>query len=114
MLLQQSRASYRKVLNPSGGLENLKPIGGDVLLTPDEIRQVRHVAAQIQAQYPPVKAESGETLPWDIEFGFEGGELRLFQIRPLVRYRDVRIWEELSRFDKATPAINRVHLDDAL
>ena len=33
----------------------------------------------MKAKYPPAKAEGGATLPWDIEFGFERGALRLFQ-----------------------------------
>jgi hypothetical protein len=38
-------------------------------------------------------------LPWDIEFGFERGQLRLFQIRPLVRFQDMKTLEALASLD---------------
>ena len=40
-LLQQCRATYRKTLKMTGGFENLPALGGDALLTPEEIAQVR-------------------------------------------------------------------------
>jgi hypothetical protein len=85
-LLQQARSTYRKVADPAGGFRLLPPTGSDVVLQPDEIRQVRELVASVQERYPKANAPDGTTLPWDIELGFEGGERRLFQIRPLVRF----------------------------
>jgi hypothetical protein len=34
--------------------------------------------------------DNGQQRPWDIEFGFVGGELTLFQIRPLVEKGQAR------------------------
>jgi hypothetical protein len=89
-LLQQARATYRKTLRPGGGFVNLPPIAGDTLLDASEIAQVRRAVADVKEKYPPAKSASGAILPWDIELGFERGELRLFQIRPLVRYRELQ------------------------
>ena len=39
---------------------------------------------EVVEKYVPVLDDTGKPRPWDIEFGFVGGELTLFQIRPLV------------------------------
>ncbi|MBK9166573.1 MAG: hypothetical protein IPM24_03815 [Bryobacterales bacterium] len=102
-LLQQARAAYRKVARPAGGFVNLPPLGGDMLLQPGEIAQVREMVAEVMRKYPPEKGPGGEVLPWDIEFGFEAGQLRLFQIRPLVRFQQVQTLEALSKLEDARP-----------
>jgi hypothetical protein len=109
-LLQQCRATYRKTLKPGGGFQNLPALGGDTLLTPEEISQVRKLVREVNAKYPPAKSESGATLPWDIEFGFERGALRLFQIRPLVRFQEWTTLEALSRLEGEVPRDARVAL----
>ena len=99
-LLQQCRATYRKAPAAKGGFVNLAPLGGDVLLQPDEIRQLREMVAEVKRKYPPARTANGTRLPWDIEFGFEKGQLRLFQIRPLVRFQEWATLEALSRLEK--------------
>ncbi len=113
-LLEQARNPYRKVLLPAGGMENRPTSGSDRVLTDDEIRQVRALVAQVEARYPKATTENGQTLPWDIEFGFEKGQLRLFQIRPLVRSRAGRALEVFSRLESHVPAVERVRLDQGL
>ncbi|MEZ5362614.1 MAG: PEP/pyruvate-binding domain-containing protein [Bryobacterales bacterium] len=85
-LLQQARATYRKVADPQGGFKLLPPSGRDFVLQPEEVEQVRALVADVKARYPPAYAPDGSALPWDIELGFEAGKRRLFQIRPLVRF----------------------------
>jgi hypothetical protein len=109
-LLQQCRATYRRTLRPSGGFENLPALGGDTLLTPEEIAQVRRLVAEVKSKYPPAKSETGAMLPWDIEFGFERGALRLFQIRPLVRFQEFTTLEALSRLEGPAQAPRKVNL----
>ena len=36
---------------------------------------------------------------WDIEFGFAGGQLWLFQIRPFVPYRSFQLYQQLQALD---------------
>jgi len=112
-LLQQSRSPYRKVLVPAGGVENRPTSSEDFVLTADEIAQIRRMVADVDARYPKAHNEAGRPLPWDIEFGFEKGQLRLFQIRPLVRSREERTLEALSRLEPQ-PAARRVRLEDHL
>jgi hypothetical protein len=113
-LLHQGRAGYRKVLNPSGGLENLPPYGEEQLLGPDEIQQVRDIVQQIERKYPPAFSESGDKLPWDIEFGFVGGKLQLFQIRPLVRYSEFKTLGALAALEGESRPLEMVQMDGSL
>jgi rifampicin phosphotransferase len=114
-LLHQARASYRKQCSLSGGFENLPPVGGDYLLQPDEIAQIRALVAEVKSKYTPARSASGGPLPWDIEFGFEKGQLRLFQIRPLVRYQQLQTLEALAKIEaaEAVPPMTIVRLDEA-
>lgn len=111
-LLQEARNPYRKVARAEGGLVNVPASGADTVLQPDEIRQLRAMVAQVERQYPPELGPGGEKLPWDIEFGFEKGQLRLFQIRPLARFRELQTLEKLSRLD-AGAAPSEVSLAEA-
>ena len=70
------------------------------------------MVAEVKAKYPPAKSESGDLLPWDIEFGFEKGQLRLFQIRPLVRFQEWKTLDSLSKLEERTGGSNTVRLDD--
>ena len=73
-----------------------------------EIAQLRAMIVEVQKKYPPVKGAVAGELPWDIEFGFEKGVLRLFQIRPLVRYQEVAVLQQLSRLEGRGSASVRV------
>ena len=111
-LLAQARAPYRKVALPNGDLENQPASGNEYLLTPDEISQVRKLVAEVKAKYPVAKNDSGQVLPWDMEFGFEGGKLRLFQIRPLARFHQIETLAALSKLEGNSGATGPVRLDE--
>jgi len=111
-LLEQARGTYRKTLQPGGGFVNLPVSREDAILFPDEIRQLRDMVAEVKRKYPPAKSDRGDILPWDIEFGFVKGKLRLFQIRPLVRYQEVKTLEALSRLDTSVNPSGLVRLDE--
>jgi hypothetical protein len=110
-LLQQARAPFRRVCLPSGGFGLLPAVGNDHLLSPAEIAQLRELVVEVKAKYPPARTESGEVLPWDIEFGFEKGQLQLLQIRPLVRFREIQTLNSLARLDTAASSAT-VRLDE--
>jgi phosphoenolpyruvate synthase/pyruvate phosphate dikinase len=111
-LLEQARGTYRKMLKPGGDFQNVPVSGSDTVLMPDEIRQLREMVAEVKRKYPPAYSKRGDVLPWDIEFGFEKGQLRLFQIRPLARYQEERTLEALSHLDASPEAAGVVHLDE--
>ena len=103
-LLAQARAPYRRIALPTGGFDEIATTGSDSVLQPDEIRQLRALVAKVEAEYPKALDADGATLPWDIEFGFEKGQLRLFQIRPLVRFRERATLERLAQLEGPPPA----------
>ena len=110
-LLEQARGTYRKMLRPGGDFQNVPVSGNDTVLMPDEIRQLRAMVAEVKRRYPPAHTARGDVLPWDIEFGFEKGQLRLFQIRPLARYQEQQTLEALSRLDATEKPSEKVRLD---
>lgn len=96
VLLSSARSVWRKVLNPEeGGIDRAPVEGHDVLLTPERLADLRRVVVQVEQRYPTVPGEDGEPLPWDIEFGFVGDHVMLFQIRPLVTSRRLSALETL-------------------
>jgi len=111
-LLEQARGTYRKTLKAGGDFQNMPVTGGDTVLMPDEIRQLREMVAEVKRKYPPAYSARREVLPWDIEFGFEKGQLRLFQIRPLARYQEEQTVKALSMLDATPGAAGVVRLDE--
>ena len=110
-LLAQARAPYRKLASPGGGFVERPTSGSDWILNDAEISQLRQLARDVKAKFPPQFDQSREPLPWDIEFGFENGDLRLFQIRPLVRYREAKVLEALGTLDGPQSTTHVVSLD---
>jgi len=111
-LLQQCRATYRKMVKPDGGFVNVPATGREYVLTTDEVGQLRRMVAEVKKRYPPARSESGTLLPWDIEFGFENGQLRLFQIRPLARFQEWKTLDALSRLEGPSDNLQTVRLED--
>ena len=112
-LLAQSQAPYQRYALPGGGLSYRPTSGSDYVLTDAEIMELRKLAREVDERFPKVKDSRGEFLPWDIEFGFMGGKLYLFQIRPLVRYRQTEILEALAAFEGERSDGQTVKLDEA-
>lgn len=110
-LLAQARSPYRRIALPSGGFAEIPTSGSDTVLLPDEITQLRQLVREVKQKYPPSRDDQGRALPWDIEFGFEKGQLRLFQIRPLVRFRAVETLQALAHLEDAKPAQRTVRMD---
>ncbi len=82
------------------------------LLTPDDIKQLQNVVESWERRLPA--SERGKI--WDIEFGFVGGKLWLFQIRPFVRFRSSDLLERLKTLDRdvAARAITVVSLEEPI
>jgi len=82
-LLSTAKASYRRRLASTGGVDWVPAREGTVL-TAAEKAALRELAVEVEGRYPPITGPGGLSQPWDIEFGFVDGDLTLFQIRPLV------------------------------
>ncbi len=89
-LLAQATAPLKRVLDPRGGLDKV-PVGdGDTVLGPGEIKRLIRFARELPQRFPPIVDAAGQPAPADVEFGFVGGELRLFQLRPFLESRAAR------------------------
>jgi hypothetical protein len=83
-VLATATAPWLRVPDPEGGLEFLPSSGSDTVLQPDEIAQLIDFAKHLPDKFPPIVDDQGNSAPADVEFGFQGGELRLFQLRPFL------------------------------
>jgi hypothetical protein len=99
------------MLSEKGGFVFIPTTGADYVLSESEIGQVRKLADEVHAKFPAEKDAQGNVLPWDIEFGFAKGELWLFQIRPLSRYRETKTLEALASMEGPGTASRKVNLN---
>ena len=104
LVVGEAKAPYRRRLKETGGVEWVAAAAGAVL-TPDEHMQLRDLAAEVAARLEPEIGADGRPLPWDIEFGFVGGKLELFQIRPLVERGSTRADRALATLAPRSGAI---------
>ena len=81
-MLAQATAPTRRVLNPRGGVTKIPVSGDSRVLKPHEIERLVKLARGLPQRFPAIRDAAGRPAPADIEFGFVGGKLRLFQIRP--------------------------------
>ncbi len=97
-LLSQAKAPERRVLvdRGAGGVAWMAARMPDRLLSGDDIEQLRAVAAEWKERF----GRTNDRTVWDIEFGFVGGKLWLFQIRPFVRFRSSDLHERLGTLDR--------------
>ncbi|TLS75338.1 phosphoenolpyruvate synthase [Mariprofundus erugo] len=102
-LLAQATAPWRVHLLAAGGSEKVAASGREQLLSDAEIRQLRDLAADVERDFPLPMDETGKMMAADIEFGFAGGKLALFQLRPFVESRRARQSEVLRAMDRQWP-----------
>jgi len=89
-VLATATAAWRRVLDPSGGLRLLPASGSDTVLQPAEIDQLIAFARSLPENFPAIIDDEGHPAPADVEFGFVGGDLRLFQLRPFLESKAAR------------------------
>lgn len=83
-LVTMFKSPWKNQLLPTGGSTIVPSSGKEYVLDPDDLKQLVAVGQTITAQLTPVKDPAGRPRPWDIEFGFKGGKLWLFQCRPFL------------------------------
>ncbi|MEQ8663356.1 MAG: PEP/pyruvate-binding domain-containing protein, partial [Gammaproteobacteria bacterium] len=112
-LMAQASAPWRRQLNPAGGITTLPASGADAVLTPAEIAHLVAFARELPQRFPAIVDAAGQPAPADVEFGFEDGALRLFQIRPFLDNAAARANRYLLDMDPApaTLADRTVALD---
>jgi hypothetical protein len=102
ILLNQFKSTTRRmlVLQGEGGSRMVPATGAERVLTAQELSALVAAAAKIKKDFSPEKGAAGDSLPWDIEYGFVGGKLYLFQTRPFVGNSDLRNLPALAALDK--------------
>ncbi|MCC7414433.1 MAG: phosphoenolpyruvate synthase [Gammaproteobacteria bacterium] len=110
-LLAQATAPRRRVLNPRGGVEELRSSGADTVLEPQEIGQLIEFARELPQRFASIVDDAGRPAPADVEFGFVNGRLRLFQIRPFLESRGARGSKYLASLDEALAQYEQQEVD---
>jgi hypothetical protein len=99
-MLAQATTPWRRVLKSTGGMDKELIKGSEIVLKPDEIKQLINLAQDLPQRYPSILDAGGNPTPADIEFGFVKGKLQLFQIRPFLESAQARSNEYLNDLDK--------------
>jgi hypothetical protein len=83
-LVTSFRSPWRRMLQAGGSSAIVASTGRDVVLEPKELEDLVMAGRLANYSIEPARDASGLPRPWDIEFGFVGGKLWLFQCRPFV------------------------------
>ncbi len=113
VLLSPAREPVYTVLPSTGGTERRRTAFDRRILSEDDLVQLRLLADEIRNKLPG--APGIETKgPFDVELGFFGNEIKLFQTRPFVENRSAASITYLSRMDQRANTKARVNLDSRL
>jgi hypothetical protein len=108
-MLAQATAPWRRVLKSNGGVDKELVDNPQAVLEPNEIRQLIRLAQDLPQRYPSLLDTAGNPAPADIEFGFVGSKLQLFQIRPFLESVQARSNEYLNSLDRGmTSQLNQI------
>jgi hypothetical protein len=99
--VQQAKAPYRTLLkfDEKGGSVQTPSSGRSRILEDAEITQIVELEKELKTAYPNNIDDLGRPIPWDVEFGFLGGKLMLFQIRQVNENRALKSLRSLTRLD---------------
>ncbi|MCP5144708.1 MAG: phosphoenolpyruvate synthase [Gammaproteobacteria bacterium] len=104
-VLTDATAVWRRQIDPAGGVARL-PVSGDMaVLKPDEVAALIAFAHELPQRFPPIVDADGNPAPADVEFGFENGQLRLFQLRPFLDSKQARGSTYLHTLDVSQEAL---------
>ncbi len=83
-LQTQFKSPWRRMLQPGGSSAIVDSTGRDHVLEPGELTELVGAGRKLNDTLEPARDPAGAPRPWDVEFGFVGGKLWLFQCRPFV------------------------------
>jgi hypothetical protein len=110
-VLATATAPWRRVPDPAGDLLFLPSSGGDTVLLPAETAQLIEFARCLPDNFPPITDDEGHSAPADVEFGFLGGKLQLFQLRPFLESKMARGIGYLHEMEARLADTHRVTVD---
>jgi len=103
-LVTQFKSHYRRLLKREGGSEIVPATGSDYVLASREIADLTAAAIKIKEALEPARDPAGLPRAWDIEFGFAGGKLWLFQVRPFIGNEDMQNVPALAALESGAAA----------
>jgi Pyruvate phosphate dikinase, AMP/ATP-binding domain len=103
-LITLFKSPWRNQLQPGGGAAIMPASGSDTVLAPNELQEIVGAGQKVIEKFTPVKDPNGRARPWDIEFGFAGGRLWLFQCRPFLGNDQLKNVPALAPLEGATAA----------
>lgn len=98
------KSPWKNALDAHGGSKIVASSGSDTVLQPDELSQLVAAGQKITDKFTPVLNSAGKPKPWDIEFGFKGGKLWLFQCRPFLGNDELKNIPALAAMDSPPSA----------
>ena len=114
-LINMYKSPRRLMLKPDGGSEIVPSTGAEFVLSEKELQELIAAAGKIKKTYEPALDASGKPRPWDIEFGFAGGQLWLFQCRPFIGNEELRNIPALAALDgTGEPTKKSISLEDVV
>ncbi|MDJ0847719.1 MAG: PEP/pyruvate-binding domain-containing protein [Myxococcota bacterium] len=98
-LVTMFKSPWRRLLREGGGSEMVPSTRGERVLDPEELRGLVATAQELRDRLEPARDAAGRPRPWDIEFGFAGGKLWLFQARPFIGNEQLRNMPALAAYE---------------
>ena len=111
IVLAQAAAPLRRQIVAEGGIRELPVSGNDMVLKPAEIASLIEFSRELPTRFPAIVDAAGQAAPADVEFGFQQGALRLFQIRPFLDNARTRGLGYLQALDANRAAASAVAVD---
>jgi hypothetical protein len=93
-------APRRMMPQATGGIAKLPSSGAEVLLKPDEVKQLIAFSDEINKRFQQLD-DRGKPAAADVEFAFVNGRLWLLQIRPFNESRQAQASAYLAKMDQA-------------
>jgi hypothetical protein len=98
-LLSEASAHEKKALSTQGGINKLPVKSRRTLITKADLLELNRLALRIHEDFPGFDRSEGTGIA-DVEFGFIGSKIMLFQIRPFVENGWVQKLGFLRELDK--------------
>jgi phosphoenolpyruvate synthase/pyruvate phosphate dikinase len=99
-LLAHATEPFKRILPPEGGMASVPASGTETVVSRSDMTQLMALARELPQRFPWLKDDHGHPVPADVEFGFAGGRLYLFQIRPYLESRKARQNQYLRQLDE--------------
>jgi hypothetical protein len=110
-LLGSATAPRKRVLLETGGSALVPTSGAERLLSPGDIDELLEIVARLPGWFDHVPEAERATTVADVEFGFLGDRLYLFQIRPFVQNKGAASNSYLRSLDAGLREASTVRVD---